>query len=187
MQFCSSCVRKHCCLEHGFRGGSRLKFESLSARHLDTYSKLIVLMPRKGNLLQRSPASMLRGIIGSPAPFEGVRRKFESFRSNNLHLNAWFHPTYLMRRWEFSGKLWIKVYNYSWKLYNIQCKQLKSKYLLVGSLTIGSWWWRRRSVDKEVLKLRAAIYLKMQKCIDDRLAWTIGSSGGIGRSVTAVV
>ena len=110
MQFCSSCVRKHCCLEHGFRGGSRLKFESLSARHLDTYSKLIVLMPRKGNLLQRSPASMLRGIIGSPAPFEGVRRKFESFRSNNLRSNAWFRPTVLMRRWEFSGKLWIKVY-----------------------------------------------------------------------------
>ena len=180
MQFCSSCVRKHCCLEHGFCGGSRLKFESLSARHLDTYSKLIVLMLRKGNLLQRSPASMLRGIIGSPAPFEGVRRKFESFRSNNLHSNAWFHQTVLMRRWEFSGKLWIKVY----KLFEFCIISNASSWrvntcLFVGSLTIGSWWWRRRSVNKEVLKLRAAIYLKMQKCIDGRLAWTVGSSGGM--------
>ena len=33
MQFCGSCVRKHCHSEHSFHGGSRLKFESLSAHH----------------------------------------------------------------------------------------------------------------------------------------------------------
>ena len=99
-----ACLQTALASETDFYGPVAWRLRTFLARKNDAFSIM------SGPPHMNSIASMLRGIIGSPAPFEGVRRKFESFRSNNLYLNAWFHQTVLMRRWEFSGKLWIKVY-----------------------------------------------------------------------------
>ena len=99
MQFCSSCVRKHCCLEHGFHGGSRLKFESLSARHLDTYSKLICNQLLIDTSIKMCLVILLGWHSGDCASF--VMRNYQGFESltqlqHSQHKNnaSLFHNEY---------------------------------------------------------------------------------------------